>query len=114
MYYNHKILYAIDKLFGQIQVIHEAGIIHSDLKPANFLVVAGTLKLIDFGIASSVQSDKTSVIKDTQMGTFNFMSPETIEDLNGDDEYDDEPEVTVSKTVFCERYQVTSLIHFQG
>ena len=58
-------------------------IIHSDLKPANFLLVAGRLKLIDFGIASSVQSDMTSVMKDTQMGTFNFMSPEAINDLSG-------------------------------
>lgn len=53
-----------------------------DLKPANFLLVAGRLKLIDFGIASSVQSDKTSVMIDNQMGTFNFMSPESIQDLN--------------------------------
>ena len=52
------------------------------MKPANFLLVAGRLKLIDFGIASSVMSDKTSVMVDNQMGTFNFMSPESIQDLN--------------------------------
>ena len=52
------------------------------MKPANFLLVAGRLKLIDFGIASAVMSDKTSVMIDNQMGTFNFMSPESIQDLN--------------------------------
>ena len=64
------------EMLEAVQVVHNEKIIHSDLKPANFLVVAGTLKLIDFGIASSVQSDKTSIVKDTAMGTFNFMSPE--------------------------------------
>ena len=49
--------------------------------------MAGRLKLIDFGIASSVQSDMTSVMKDTQMGTFNFMSPEAIQDLSGGGEF---------------------------
>ena len=44
--------------------------------------MAGRLKLIDFGIASAVMSDKTSVMIDNQMGTFNFMSPESIQDLN--------------------------------
>ena len=53
------------------------------MKPANFLLVAGRLKLIDFGIASAVMSDKTSVMIDNQMGTFNFMSPESIQDLSG-------------------------------
>ncbi len=74
VYYWHEMLQAV-------QVIHRAGIIHSDLKPANFLIVKGRIKLIDFGIASAVQSDKTSVVKDTQLGTFNFMSPEAIQDL---------------------------------
>jgi len=41
--------------------------------------VGGRLKLIDFGIASSVQSDMTSVFKDVPTGTFNYMSPEAIQ-----------------------------------
>ena len=63
---------------------------HTDLKPANFLLVAGHLKLIDFGIAKSIQQDMTSVTTDQQVGTLNFMSPEALmaggeeEDENGD------------------------------
>ena len=66
--------YWTEMLHG-VSVIHQRGIIHKDLKPANFLLVAGRLKLRDFGIAISVQTDMTSVFIDNQMGTFNFMSP---------------------------------------
>jgi len=59
------------------------GIVHSDLKPANFIVAGGILKLIDFGIAKTIQPDKTSVTCDQIVGTFNYMSPEAISDLNG-------------------------------
>lgn len=38
--------------------IHEERIVHSDLKPANFLMVEGQLKLIDFGIAKAIQAGK--------------------------------------------------------
>lgn len=64
-----------------VQAIHSEGIIHSDLKPANFILVNETVKLIDFGIASSIQQDMTSVIKDSQAGTFNYMSPESLMDV---------------------------------
>ena len=67
------------EMLHAVSCIHKMGIIHKDLKPANFMLVAGRLKLIDFGIASSVQTDKTSVMIDNQMGTFNYMSPESIQ-----------------------------------
>lgn len=56
---------------------------HSDLKPANFILVGGIVKLIDFGIAKTIQPDKTSITCDQIVGTFSYMSPEAITDLNG-------------------------------
>ena len=51
-----------------VHTIHEARIVHSDLKPANFLMVEGQLKLIDFGIAKAISSDTTSIARESQVG----------------------------------------------
>jgi serine/threonine protein kinase len=40
--------------------------------------VAGNVKLIDFGIANALQQDKTSITREMQIGTLNYMSPESI------------------------------------
>uniref|UniRef100_A0A8B9KY47 Protein kinase domain-containing protein n=1 Tax=Astyanax mexicanus TaxID=7994 RepID=A0A8B9KY47_ASTMX len=65
-----------------VQTIHKHGIVHSDLKPANFVIVNASLKLIDFGIANHIQPDMTSVVKDSQVGTLNYMPPEAIKDTS--------------------------------
>ncbi|KAK3724887.1 hypothetical protein LTR37_000935 [Vermiconidia calcicola] len=66
-----------------VQAVHEMDIVHSDLKPANFLLVQGRLKLIDFGIANAIDTDNTvNVHRETHVGTPNYMSPESITDTN--------------------------------
>ncbi|WOL01132.1 hypothetical protein Cni_G09846 [Canna indica] len=75
------------QMLEAVNTIHEERIVHSDLKPANFLLVRGSLKLIDFGIAKAIMSDTTNIQRDAQVGTLNYMSPEAFmcneRDANG-------------------------------
>ncbi|KAG1334668.1 serine/threonine-protein kinase MPS1 [Cocos nucifera] len=75
------------QMLEAVNTIHEERIVHSDLKPANFLLVRGSLKLIDFGIAKAILSDTTNIQRDAQVGTLNYMSPEAFmcndHDANG-------------------------------
>ena len=61
-----------------VQAVHNFDIVHSDLKPANFLLVQGRLKLIDFGIANAIQDNTVNVHRENQIGTPNYMSPESL------------------------------------
>ena len=56
-----------EQMLQAVQAIHEEKIVHSDLKPANFLLVAGQLKLIDFGIAKRMGDDTTNIHRDQQV-----------------------------------------------
>ncbi|KAF2964287.1 hypothetical protein GQX73_g9301 [Xylaria multiplex] len=66
-----------------LAAVHAYDIVHSDLKPANFVLVQGRLKLIDFGIANAIQTEETvNVHREAQIGTPNYMSPESLIDSN--------------------------------
>ncbi|MCL7043583.1 hypothetical protein MKW94_016713, partial [Papaver nudicaule] len=54
------------QILQAVNTIHEERIVHSDLKPANFLLVRGSLKLIDFGIAKAINNDTTNIQRDSQ------------------------------------------------
>lgn len=66
-----------------VETVHQAKIVHCDLKPANFLLVNGMVKLIDFGISKAILTDNTTtVMRENQVGTVNYMSPEALEENN--------------------------------
>ncbi|KLO12243.1 Pkinase-domain-containing protein [Schizopora paradoxa] len=73
------VAYYWQQILQAVQVIHDEKIVHSDLKPANFVLVKGQLKLIDFGIANAIANDTTNIQRDQTVGTVNYMSPEAIE-----------------------------------
>ena len=65
-----------------VQAVHQHEIVHSDLKPANFLLLQGKLKLIDFGISNAIADDTVNVHREQHIGTPNYMSPEALMDVN--------------------------------
>merc|ERR1719311_1236955 len=66
------------QILEAVQVIHNERIVHSDLKPANFLLVDGRLKLIDFGIAKRMSSETTHISRESTVGTISYMAPEAV------------------------------------
>lgn len=66
------------QMLEAVQVIHDKRIVHSDLKPGNFLLVNGRLKLIDFGIAKRIASETTHISRDASVGTISYMAPEAL------------------------------------
>lgn len=65
-----------------VRAIHEERIVHGDLKPANFVLVRGMLKLIDFGIAKQISQNTTHIVREDRLGTLSYMAPEAIGDLS--------------------------------
>ena len=78
-----------EQMLRAVGVMHEARIVHSDLKPANFLVVEGQLKLIDFGIAKAIQQDTTSIARESQVGDRRGRE-ESEHPIGGDGNVDDD------------------------
>jgi DNA-binding response OmpR family regulator len=67
----------VGEIAQALQVVHEAGLVHRDLKPPNVMLRAGdTVALIDFGLARSLAGGTTNTHSGVLLGSPYYMSPE--------------------------------------
>jgi len=59
---------------GGMAAVHARGIVHRDLKPANLMLAGDVPKIVDFGIARSLEVD--ALATGTRLGTPAYMAPE--------------------------------------
>ena len=74
------------RICNALDHMHKQNIIHRDLKPANIMLCYdGTLRIMDFGIAKTLQGRRLTFTGFTPaMGTPDYMAPEQVKGKRGD------------------------------
>jgi serine/threonine-protein kinase len=65
----------VRQLTDALEVVHDAGLIHRDIKPTNIFLVGDRVKLLDFGVAKQLDA-RPRTLPGQLLGTPYYMSPE--------------------------------------
>src|SRR3954469_3630821 len=76
----HQVIAIFKEVAAGLDVLHENGLIHRDLKPGNILIdERGNPFIADFGLAKDHQHDGTVLTRPGQaLGSMDYMAPEQI------------------------------------
>jgi serine/threonine-protein kinase len=81
-------LHVTSMVLQALDYAHRLGVVHRDIKPGNIIVApAGTLKVMDFGIARVLGSERRTRVGSI-VGTLAYMAPEQIQGLDTDQRAD--------------------------
>ncbi len=93
-----------------LQQAHQRGLVHRDIKPENIMVTGnGTAKLMDLGLAKSVNEDVKVTAAGMAVGTPHYVSPEQA---RGEDDLDIRSDIySLGATLY---HMVTGSVPFDG
>jgi serine/threonine-protein kinase len=69
--------YLVWQVLGALSPAHEAGIVHGDIRPSNLMVFAGSMKILDFGLARFADAGRPTT-DSSLTATPVYMAPEQV------------------------------------